>query len=311
MKKFSQVDFVVMSNDLNGQVAEIHKSRILTREQKQMCFCELGLKKDDLRIMFGGRYDLNGKVYVYHKREKKASYTFGVEIECFMPREVFVENARNHGISAQYMGYTHAHTTYYKLVTDASLSGERNPIECVSPVLKGTNGFKSLKGACDAMRETGAKVNHTCGLHVHIGAENISSEHYANIFKNYQMMEVAIDSFMARSRRENNGFYCLSLRSESLGETRESIQANLHSRYYKVNPRSYERHKTIEFRQHQGTTNYTKISNWVKFLVKLVDWSKDNRLSRPIDAIDDIPFITAAEKRYFKARKSEVDAINE
>ena len=45
-------------------------------------------------------------------------------------------------------------------------------------------------------------------------------------------------------------------------------------------------HKTIEFRQHQGSTNFTKISHWVKFLGKLVEWSRSNRLTERIDRIE-------------------------
>ena len=65
---------------------------------------------------------------------------------------------------------------------------------------------------------------------------------------------------------------------------------------------SYDRHKTIEFRQHQGTTDYKKILNWVMFCGKLVEWSKKNRLTADVADIDDLPFLTKAEKRFFKRR---------
>jgi hypothetical protein len=38
------------------------------------------------------------------------------------------------------------------------------------------------------------------------------------------------------------------------------------SRYQCVNPQSFPKYGTIEFRAHQGTTNATKIQNWVQFL---------------------------------------------
>jgi hypothetical protein len=77
------------------------------------------------------------------------------------------------------------------------------------------------------------------------------------------------------------------------------------NRYYKINPISYLRHGTIEFRQHQGSTSYEKISKWIEFCVKLVDWSRENRLTDYVRTIDEIPFLNAAEKRYFKARKEQ------
>ena len=98
----------------------------------------------------------------------------------------------------------------------------------------------------------------------------------------------------------------MSLRGKYLRncETREEVyQALGGSRYYKVNPCSWSRHQTIEFRQHQGSTDFEKISNWVSFCAELVVWSRDNRLTRPVTSIDDIPFLKVAEKTYFKRRQ--------
>ena len=74
------------------------------------------------------------------------------------------------------------------------------------------------------------------------------------------------------------------------------------NRYFKVNACSYSRHRTIEFRQHQGSTDFEKISNWVNFCAKLVAWSKKNVLSSEASSIDEIPFLTAKEKSFFKSR---------
>ncbi len=60
------------------------------------------------------------------------------------------------------------------------------------------------------------------------------------------------------------------------------------SRYYKVNLRSYQRHGTIEFRQHSGTVNFVKICNWVRFLSAFIDESiriADNNGAAPISAM--------------------------
>ena len=73
-------------------------------------------------------------------------------------------------------------------------------------------------------------------------------------------------------------------------------------RYHKVNAESYERHKTVEFRQHQGSTDFDKIKNWVSFCIKLVEWSKNNRLEESVSTIDEIPFLNNTEKRFFKKR---------
>ena len=125
------------------------------------------------------------------------------------------------------------------------------------------------------------------------------------------MLENVIDTFMAQSRRADNNIYCHSmagLNFENCNTVSDVQSVCSHDRYFKVNSMAWNRHHTIEFRQHQGTTNYEKISNWVKFCAKLVGWSKNNRLTNRIELIDDIPFLTDTEKAYFKARKAEFDA---
>lgn len=41
--------------------------------------------------------------------------------------------------------------------------------ELVSPILKGNDGLRQLKLACEALEAAGARVNKSCGLHVHHG----------------------------------------------------------------------------------------------------------------------------------------------
>ena len=169
--------------------------------------------------------------------------------------------------------------------------------------------MKSLENCCKSLNEANAQVNRSTGLHVHIGAKGITDEQYVNIFINYQRLESVIDSFMARSRRMNNNCFCKSLRGFDFEDCNNRIDVALmiNSRYYKVNPESYRRHNTIEFRKHKGSTDFEKISNWVNFCMKLVAWSKKNRLESNITSIDEIPFLTAKEKRFFNSRR---EALN-
>ena len=124
-------------------------------------------------------------------------------------------------------------------------------------------------------------------------------------------METAIDSFLAPSRRDLNAQWCASLTPHAFAiehaDRREQVRRALGSRYHRVNAEAWVAHKTIEFRQHQGTTNFTKISNWVKFLGKLVEWSRTNRLENVVTRIEDIPFLTQAEKNYFISRRGEFE----
>lgn len=235
-------------------------------------------------------------------------YTFGVEMECVHAnREALVEAGRNNVVDIHSEGYNHVdNKSYFKIVHDGSVSGDIDPNEVVSPILNGNVcGLNLLKRATQALGEVGAKVNKTCGLHVHIGAKSMTEKQYVNVFKNYQKLESLIDSFMAPSRRGSNAFYADSLKSFDFSRcsTISDVSNLIPSRYYKVNPKSFARHRTIEFRQHQGTVNFEKISMWVKFCAKLVGWSRENVLTSEVNVIEDIPFLNKKEKAFFQKRK--------
>lgn len=242
------------------------------------------------------------------------SLTFGVEFECVnAPRAAVVREASARGLVMNDMSYNHTNSrTAYKLVSDGSLTGS-NAVECVTPVLSGSAvGFGSMKSCLDALGAVGARVNSSCGTHVHVGYANMSDEHYINVFANYQQLESLIDSFMHSSRA--NSSWCQSLRGYHFDRCRTKVDVYHElgghyataqrdsSRYHKVNACAYGQHGTIEFRQHQGTLNYAKISMWARFCLKLVVWSKTNRLSAPVTDINAVPFLNAEEKAFFAQR---------
>lgn len=280
---------------LNEEIQEI-KNMKGSKAAKKEAFIKLGLRKYEIELLLS---DLPKPVREVHK------FTFGVEIECLVAASLMRESATRNEMPFQYEGYNHVDNNHhYKFVSDSSIRGE-NPIECVSPVLTGKAGMKSLENCCKALNEAGAQVNISTGLHVHIGAANLSDEAYINVFKNYQKLERVIDTFMARSRRANNSQWCRTLQGRNFMwcTTKSDIfDAMNGDRYFKVNACSYARHKTIEFRQHQGSTDFEKISNWVNFCAKLVAWSKKNVLSSEVTSIDEIPFLTKKEKSFFKSR---------
>lgn len=258
-------------------------------------------------------YEVANIIASLPKAERNVALTFGVEIECFVNRGSVRTASNVTGLNYEYQGYNHNDNhACFKFVTDSSLYGYADPIECVSPILKGKKGNDDLKKACDTLNQAGARVNSSCGLHVHVGADTLSQEAYVNVFVNYGYLETLIDGFMAPSRRNNQYAQSYRHRLFELSQAQDAVRVNgiLGSRYYKVNPQSYLRHKTIEFRQHQGTTNYKKIQMWVSFCIKLVNWSKKNRLTSAVASIDDVPFLNETEKAYFKQRTSALSSAN-
>ncbi len=248
-----------------------------------------------------------------YKPERKArtpkDVTFGVEIECInVDRYALMNIVRSNGVQIQTEGYNHRDNDhYYKIVHDGSLIGD-NSCEIVSPILKGKEGKNSLKAVCNALVEIGAKINKSCGLHVHLDAKNMTIEHWRNLIINYARLEGIIDGFMAKSRRGNNNCYCRSVALMPRLEATilhcnsvEDIVRYFSTRYMKINVEAYSRHKTVEFRQHQGSIEFAKIEKWLSFLQKLLAYSK-NETVQNCACIDDVPFLSATEKAYFKAR---------
>ena len=300
---------------LNESLREIQTSKMSIKAKKDACF-KLGLTKYDVIALE------NTGFFNVPKRERTVTQrirlTFGVEIECIVPASNVRMYASRNNLPIQYQGYNHNDNRhYYKFVTDSSVSDNNgrncysgsDAIECVSPILDNTTtGFKSLENCCKTLNEAGAYVNKTCGLHVHVGIEKLSQAQIVNIYKNYQKLESLINSFMAPSRR--NGQWACSLESfdfEFCNNIRD-LQREIGTRYCKVNPMSYDRHHTVEFRQHGGTTDYKKISMWVNFCCKLVAWSMNNVLTENVTSINDVKFLNSDEKSFFAERINHFNA---
>ncbi|MCL1942552.1 MAG: amidoligase family protein [Candidatus Azobacteroides sp.] len=211
---------------------------------------------------------------------------FGVEFEAYNVEKTTLKNKLNAaGINCEIEGYNHTTRSHWKIVTDGSLTGY-NTFELVSPILKGESGLKELKTVCRVLGECGAKINKSCGIHVHFDAAGFDLDLWKRTYINYARLERVIDKFMPASRRNNN--YCKSLKKISNFESKINGSENLNqmaltvfgsNRYYKINPVSYSRHNTCEFRQHSGTVEYEKISGWIKFLNNLVEFSKSNLIT--------------------------------
>lgn len=288
---------------IREQVEEVMNSKG-SKQTKGLSLIKLGLTKFEVNMLLGSI------PVIPSKRGFNANLlTFGIEIECFnILRDSLIENATRKNVNIQSQGYNHADSKeFFKIVSDCSIQGE-NANEVVSPILKGKSGENSLKMVCDSLNECGAKVNKSTGLHVHFDASKISDDHFVRIFKNYQKIERIIDSFMPQSRRENNNRFCKSLAGSNFNncETKGEVISYLGSRYYKVNAEAYLRHKTVEFRQHSGTTEYDKIINWVNFLRRLINFSFDKEIQECTN-IETIPFLTNEEKVFFINRRTQLN----
>ncbi|MFA7327115.1 MAG: amidoligase family protein [Candidatus Kapaibacterium sp.] len=293
-----------------------------TKSQKMRDLFDLGFSRTEVAQMMGAGYGFVQNVYqAYYQTgrfqevlESNSTFnfrfnrTFGIEIEGYnCDRDELARKLTERGIQTNHESYNHTTRRAWKVIYDGSLSGNKS-FEVVSPVLKGQNGLDQLQTVCEVLEEMNAKVNKTCGLHIHIGVSDYEIEDWKRLFKNYIKMEKTVDAFMPNSRRKSNNTYTKSLVKPNYKQiieeasNLEGLERSLlrSDRYHKINTKCFWRQKTVEFRQHSGTVDFAKISNWVKFVMRLTDYSKTSLLQSK--RIDNLEFCSDELKEFYKQR---------
>lgn len=301
---------------MNEQITAI-LSQTTTKTRKIEQLLQLGLTRRQVAdLVTNGNYGFVQNVYKKMLSRTvqtipaniQLDYTFtrkfGIEIEAYnCTREKLASELRSAGIDVAVEGYNHTTRNHWKLVTDSSLTGN-NTFELVSPVLEGEAGLKELEKVCWVLEYCDVKVNDSCGLHIHMDAADFDLQTWKNLALSYKHLERVIDSFMPQSRRQN--YYCKGLSSISAADIQAAQNINDlraafgNNRYRKVNLEAYARHRTVEFRQHSGTTNFTKMENWVRFLNGLITFAKSGIAANT--SLENIPFLDEKQKLFYKLR---------
>src|SRR5690625_1344727 len=113
--------------------------------------------------------------------------TMGIEIEFFGVHYQRVVDAMNAaGIRTVWGRYTHEVMAHWKVVTDSSVTsagtGTGNGLEIVSPPLTEEGMTEELKKVCEVLEQIGARVDRTCGVHVHHDIDDLTVENVKNIY---------------------------------------------------------------------------------------------------------------------------------
>jgi hypothetical protein len=168
------------------------------------------------------------------------------------------------GVACRVEGYNHQTRSDWKVVTDASLHG-RECGELVSPPMKYNDAsFQIIEKVGAALAAAGATVNRQCGLHVHHDAGDFRGQDFARLVADYSDNRNLIDSFMPQSRHTNASSWCRNpSRSVRNCTSASAVRTRCGTRYMAVNVSAFFVHGTVEFRQHAGTIDATKILNWV------------------------------------------------
>lgn len=264
------------------------------------------------------------------REEKK----IGVEIEFFgVNYRTVISALKRVGVNiADWSGYTHAVVPQWKLVYDASVTstgtGLSNGLELVSPPLKMHEMEAQLEKVMEVLNGLGAKVDRSCGIHVHHEIDDLNVNHIKNIYKLYKKHENHINLLMPASRRqsaEQRG-YCRAISNTEmakieLAETIEQIRYAQETRYRVINFQAYVKYGTIEFRQHSGSTDFRKLMNWIRITQSLVASAKQAKTVKPMTEAQrkretevfnkEVGISYTAQGLYSRDRKAEIKKTEE
>jgi len=213
---------------------------------------------------------------------KAERFSFGCEIECFLP-QTEIERAGirigsyHHGCPLPFpfpQGWT--------AERDGSLWTDRPgyvPVEIVSPILQGRAGIEQVKLVAEKLKTLGAVVNRSAGFHVHVGCESVAgpevgaiAEWVAKLLYHVAMHETALYASTGTHHREN-GRYARSIKARkddadrirkasTPARKREELSwvVSQTARYHTLNLTNLFTSKaTVEFRAFAGTVEWTKM----------------------------------------------------
>jgi hypothetical protein len=253
--------------------------------------------------------------------------TFGIEIETVnLPREAAARAVQGVvGGSVRHAGGTYdawvcraADGREWKAVKDASLAGSCGA-EIVSPICRYAD-IDTVQAIVRAVKAAGAKVNGSCGIHVHVGLQGATAKELVNLVKVVDHQE----EYMFRAfgvLEHRRARYCRPVersladrirdrRPESLLDFKRAWYNNYaapasslelwtpphyhDSRYHGFNLHALFTKGTVEYRYFNGSLHPGKIKAYIQFCMALTARGRNSRGAR-------------GGRRQFRAESSKYD----
>ena len=219
---------------------------------------------------------------------------WGCELELLVPKNKKIQFARS--LSLPYM-------KPWGVGTDGSLNTDGVDVaiagtyELRSPPFQGEEGERTFTASCTAIAKAGARVNNSCGMHIHlklIGSP--THEKLKRIFMFYYKFDDVIQSFLPGSRRGNK--YCIPMQrldnkviermqaaknfmqvakawygTDSDSQAESCRRYSKHSsRYWGANFHLLLHRNILEIRYHSGTLNPQKVLEWTNLHSRIMDF---------------------------------------
>lgn len=219
-----------------------------------------------------------------------SKYKFvGIEIECIMPKDANLELLL-------------PFKKWVNLGSDGSISdyGRNEEGRELRICLERRSLRRVIPPLLKTLRDMGARVNKSCGLHVHLDQRNVENPAvtYANLVRSLNLLTTVI----APSRRHNQ--YCGRNRDSRFDVARNG------GRYKMINATAYYKYKTIEIRMFGGTLEEEKIINWVETLWAIAEGKSLLRCPKNFDTARQYWKLSDANVLWLKERQAKFAAVN-
>lgn len=167
----------------------------------------------------------------------------------------------------------------WMLKPDGSVNGRA--LELVSPILKTQRGLANLKLIIANLLDCDAKIDPSCGIHVHHDASDMSDGNLKDLFKLFYKFQDMLYMMMDPARCDNQ--YCRKITSnyyrQMVADNNFGQNIRNMDRYHGINFASLNRHNTVEFRFMEGSLDERKIEAWVILTSRLMGYSKSHRVT--------------------------------
>ena len=178
-----------------------------------------------------------------------ATRKFGVEIECIIPNEFFSMFPAGdyhrgqqiewmpEGWNCQYDGSIRVH------------KADHFGVEIVSPPLAGEEGLVQMVYMLDCLVKCRAKINKSCGFHVHVDAGDLVAEQIQTVTQSFINLEDSLFRLCGRQAGERfQNHYCKRSADWGDGYADRYRSLNLSNYYHPSGLATRQGKRTIEFR---------------------------------------------------------------
>ena len=195
-------------------------------------------------------------------------------------RSALIDHSKQVGIELEFSGapYYDSLAHHDDSLFGCDLDGTAGVfVEFVTPPLKGAEIPSQLQLIGDRARRDDWRVDESCGVHVHVDATEYSDDQLMAIANAWSAVERYVLDMVPCHRRTN--YFCRPVdfytdragRHVSELRTFDDFMDLVYSRYAAMNPSSYAKHRTIEFRAMEGTTDMVDVLNWSNMLGQFVE----------------------------------------